>query len=786
MMDERRETARIQALSEGKSVTDFERSWYRNEMNDLRNHARMAAGDRYLDEYRDTENAGRPLSKEQRNELLTSFSNEWREVHTSQFMLDAEQAVRADYLESNPNASEKELRAAWAETDKAELKKTVRDERFKAHMDAYDRDASAQYVKDRMMHKAIRNGKTVEEFEADWADKFDSPDIQNQIQDAFEHRHLRDAKRDSKILAQREIKDEAERLFSVESNLLDYGVKNEDGSFDIMMNHGLDLKMSEYKRPELKDRFEGITADINEFEGQYNRGEISYEEVAKRRKAAVASINDYVHEAFDHNTCEAVVSYESDKAHMASLSAIVESGAKGSFSKLVDYGRYGGMKVGLTEPTDDKPAVLDIEHMVSEPDNKPLAGRTDSLNVEYATAVKASVGIAGKYSQRGMKNCRDSCAKAVLEMTYPATQGLLQAKHDPIDARQKYELLMTSLRDCWRGYEMTPQYADELDQYGQPTGKQCRVWTKQPAVDDSGNQIYQNGKLVYKRATTDVWKKQVVEICTAKDGLNVPINPDYAEDIAKALTDKDGFVRSVEETDAGCLLDRLAYKNAGDSAISILRDAAKNGESIYDGKCASRFMPKGVEHNVRALSVGKEDKVRAMAKSDTKSRDTKPVKVMSTHDYFKYESERQQAIEQAGDAVHIQETSVNPMDYLEDNADVEAVAPTEAVESILEKAAIKAVTPDGKSVSVRLDITPDIVEHPHYIPGKDVIPVSSKEQVEAAKVAKKATVVKQTETKPKKATYNPSAKAAKSNNNGRMPDMPSSSVTDGRGSMGED
>ncbi|MBR2524629.1 MAG: hypothetical protein IKE53_09380 [Clostridiales bacterium] len=78
------------------------------------------------------------------------------------------------------------------------------------------------------------------------------------------------------------------------------------------------------------------------------------------------------------------------------------------------------------------------------------ASDDDRVNVQIATAIKAAVGIAGRYSQQLMRGFRGKCPKAVLELTYPNTQALLQIKHNPSKAKKVFKCLRDDLMKCWR------------------------------------------------------------------------------------------------------------------------------------------------------------------------------------------------------------------------------------------------------------------------------------------------------------------------------------------------
>ena len=429
-------------------------------------------------------------------------------------------------------------------------------------------------------------------------------------------------------------KQEALDKFSVKSNLLDYGSQNEDGTYDLMLNHGLDLKTAEFKRPELKDRYSEITKNVNDFERDFRDGKITAEELDEKRTKAVEDLNSYVHDVFESGAGEAVISYKDMASHIKSCEEVVISGAKGSYGKLEDYANYLGASyeredVGEEEPRINPDSVKDLGAPFG---GDKLAAREATKAVEYATSVKTSVGVAGKTSQRGMKGCRNECAKAVLETTYPVTQGLLQAKHDPVDARQKYATIMSATRDLWRGYKLNLVKADMLDEKGHKIldengdVKQTEVYERVYQKDNKGNLVYENGKPVPERATKDEFIKQMVDIYTRKDMLNVSINPDYVRDVANAMVDDDGRMRNIEESDIGSPMDRLAYKNPDVSSVDLLKEMAENGNSIYEGRYNQGFMPRSVYRNVQrefrnTNYVNHEyESLQTLSKSDTKDK----------------------------------------------------------------------------------------------------------------------------------------------------------------------
>ena len=138
-------------------------------------------------------------------------------------------------------------------------------------------------------------------------------------------------------------------------------------------------------------------------------------------EASKNNIDSALQNAFkiDYVLANATIDLSNEESVLDSLKSISESKAKGG--SLSDYEKYFDCK-----STED-----------------------DRLAVQKATAIKAAVGIAGMFSQQLMRAFRDICPKAVLEITYPNTQALLQAKHDPERAVKVYKILQSKLMRAW-------------------------------------------------------------------------------------------------------------------------------------------------------------------------------------------------------------------------------------------------------------------------------------------------------------------------------------------------
>lgn len=391
------------------------------------------------------------------------------------------------------------------------------------------------------------------------------------------------------------IKD-VKQLLSVQANLLDYGNKDpETGLHPLFLQDSLDVKVGQYVDPILKMRFDELTKRVNSFEEAYKNGSLSDKAVWQERNNATKELSDYYRDAFDASYGMACVSYHTMKDHIKSVQeACIDTGAKGSVGKLRAYMRYLGVSDGLDSGDIDYTNLQDL--------GDTIATRQDNEDTEYATAVKSfGTGVAGMYSQRGISVLRNQAPKAVLELTYVATQSILQAKHDPVEAAHKYRLLMSTMRHVWSGVKMESSYDGDMT-----------VWSP----------VTQNGQNV--QATKDEWIAQTIKIYRHPDGMNVAINNDYVAEIAELLQ-KDGVMIPLE-TEGKMLyaspMDKLAYGGSFKDYVLMAQD----GQNLFDGVNNKLFAPHIIRENQRDLESCQEFGLEMLAtptslmKSDMKDK----------------------------------------------------------------------------------------------------------------------------------------------------------------------
>lgn len=343
---------------------------------------------------------------------------------------------------------------------------------------------------------------------------------------------------------------QATEKLGVAANLVDRGVVDENGAHPLATQVSLDTKVALHRNPELADEFDSAVREANRLAAWRDRSEAvaelpddRSEELAVRAglseiRASAADLTDQLSDLYrsaQRGEFGSALSFADEARHVASMQRVcVDTGAKGNSAKLDDYEK--ALRYGLT--------------------------RTDQEQAMYATAVKAQgTGLGGSYSQRAVRALRDTDLKAVLELTQPVTQSILQVKHNAAEARGKYEALQGPGRALWRGQALAHdqgRWAVVRDAQGEPVA-----------------------------ATTEGWKQQVREFYTSPDGFHVPFDPEYIDRIATALSDDRGRMRNLEEDPelAGQLLDRMAYGGS----FEDLAKAAKNHENLFDGHGAELF-----------------------------------------------------------------------------------------------------------------------------------------------------------------------------------------------------
>ena len=437
----------------------------------------------------------------------------------------------------------------------------------------------------------------------------------------------------------KEAKAEAYRLFSFEQNMLDYSRVRDNGDYALMFNDSMDIISAEAVDQEKHDkRVDELKAQFGDDEDGLNKAvaelpetlrarrvrlEHEFNEVyrdkkmpedvrMKKNEELTRELSDYARDVMVPQVATELISYANPQEHMKSLISVVDHKAKGNMKKLDGYMKFGGYEADH----DENKRIL--------PDTVRDTGTTratmkDIRDTEMATAIKShGTGNAGAVSQRAVSLVRNrglaseypeaewqkaqpqNALECALRLTYLATQGILQAKHDPIQALMLYSMVNSDIRSLWKGYAMT----QETDDFGK------KAWKIK----------YEDGKPV--QATTEEWVDTFMKMHTDKDGLDLggSINESDVRQVAVALTDSTGHMINIEDLDAvkaySSPLDVLAYHQA--EAKDFLHEMAESHRSLFEGPMSSLFAPEQIRQNMELEKKGETEKMKALQPADTK------------------------------------------------------------------------------------------------------------------------------------------------------------------------
>lgn len=409
------------------------------------------------------------------------------------------------------------------------------------------------------------------------------------------------------------LKDLNDKL-AIHNTLLDMTHKNEKGNYALFINTKMDVQ-SLYARDEearakaeaeghpmegksLRERFADMEVRANDiYQGRGEFAGMTDEEKDLANRTLCDEISQWTHDVFESYPIGAQsLSMESPAAYLQDLQRMADTKAKGKAANIKDVAKYYGMTYETKED-----GTIDYDSI--QVSDGTLATRQDMKDTEYAVAVKANgTPLGGQVSLNLAEVCRNLCLKDGLDLTYNATQAVLQAKHDPVMAKQQYSMLQDALKSMWRGHKleshMVPVFYDDLDENGKQIpvlnedGKQKyrQVWTE---VRDEKNRAIS--------LTTAEWVNQFMEIHESKDGMNLAgdVNREQVERVAKALTcPDDGTVYNIEDEKVRQILampmDRLAYQ----PSLAATIEAAKNNECIFEGEANEHLAPKVIRENI--------------------------------------------------------------------------------------------------------------------------------------------------------------------------------------------
>lgn len=294
-----------------------------------------------------------------------------------------------------------------------------------------------------------------------------------------------------------EAQKEANEKLSIKANVLNYGIGDE-GHHPLALQDGMDVKAALHANPDLKKEWDDVEKLANEEVSKY--GIVSDDTYNRFNKLAKAVLVE--------SSYENVMDYDSPEAVAESLIKMSKefgNGAKGSIGKLKGYMEYLGYDVDV----DDKGNVS-VKEMPMSKETRFEKNR----NVCIALGCKCDeTGVAGYASQKAIRALRNICPTEALELTYPVTQGMLQAKHDADEAKLKADLTQNVIPDLWEGKKL------EMDSDGN--------WS--PVVTSN------KGQSTSKMATVDEWKDQFMRIMCQANGVGIDDGDNVREKFATIM-----------------------------------------------------------------------------------------------------------------------------------------------------------------------------------------------------------------------------------------------------------
>lgn len=378
---------------------------------------------------------------------------------------------------------------------------------------------------------------------------------------------------------------EAKELFSVGANLVDTGHKinieyqgKDYEVYPLNMNDGLDVQVARHNNKGLDEKWLELTIKANQLHQASEKGQVMGSKKERLQQVLVDKLSDFYYTCANESFGKAQICYDNVENHLQSVyDANIKTGAKGSPAKVKSYTTYLGVD-GVEFSDDD----IQLDNIVDN--HKTLATRDMQQGVMIATNVKnVGTGFAGAVSQRAIRAIGHIDPKVATELSYPATQSILQSKHDPVDAKRRFGLSLGPMRKLWEG--------------------RCVSFNEKQG-------IWQVGK---EQATPEEWKKSFYEFYTSVHGMGVKINSDYVERLAKAMTNEFmGTMKSVEaeaEANQGKTEGMLLYRMAYGGTFEQLAEVAKNRENLFEGNFVNEFTPFSVRNNQRSVEFESQAEV---------------------------------------------------------------------------------------------------------------------------------------------------------------------------------
>ncbi|MDR0592583.1 MAG: hypothetical protein LBG60_04860, partial [Bifidobacteriaceae bacterium] len=309
-------------------------------------------------------------------------------------------------------------------------------------------------------------------------------------------------------------------------------------------------------------------------------------------------LNQWAHAALANADARLGLRFDDLGVYLESVKAVnVDTGAKGNLDKLAVFTQYAQLGSPLVSEAMSRKSLQAGQMWGSNIIKAGLhAGHIADEGVNVALVVKKAVGLAGvkQYqSARALRGEGPEAMTAVLGLSAAVNQGLLQAKHDPVQAMDLFTDVQTAVSILWDG--------------------------DIPARLGEGRWFAANGSGEGRSpVTADEWVEAAQMIFNDRMGLRV--SAQMIRQVADTLA-IGGDMGSITAAN-GAPLDMIAYVEGAKakplSVMGPLLHIAAKGGNLYDGPHAM-FAPKAIR---QAQNLGQEAEalVDATAQADNPRR----------------------------------------------------------------------------------------------------------------------------------------------------------------------
>lgn len=373
-------------------------------------------------------------------------------------------------------------------------------------------------------------------------------------------------------LQTKEAHKEAMENLTVQASILNPGV-GEKGNHPFRLQAGMDVAAAKYASKPIADAWDSLNAKANlEYAKDGMVSDDTFDEIKKLSKRTLQA-----------GSYQNAMSYDSPQSVAESLVKMSKeygNGSKGSMGKMKGFMEYLGYDVAVT-PNDNG-------YDVDVKENPMTKEERLRRNKEVCVALGCKcdeTGVAGYASQKAMRALRNICPTESLDLTYPVTQGMLDAKHDADEARTKANLTQNVIPDLWEGKAMAQD----------ASGK----WKVKHSASPAGTQS------VAKSCRPSEWKDQFMRIMCQANGIDVSrdasasetkkafskiMNPGQLDKVANALTDENGKIvgLTAKACTSGSFIDTAIYgvpaSKPGKKTMvtEYIIAEAKNNTNIFD------------------------------------------------------------------------------------------------------------------------------------------------------------------------------------------------------------